>query len=295
MAPAERRPTLKEIHENHERSAKNIAEKNEAPANYRASQTEILLEEMASSFGTSLEQAYLNPYNGAKLVRLTRPILLTHKNTGEKSVLAMQMTRFSLFTIDFNKAVEIYKENAKLPANTSSNRVMERIEAEVKEIYGKDWDSLREVTDNNYVPHLTLGRSRKKFYFAVYKLGLGSPRMKELEPFTIHDVRSSERRTPDIYITFEREPMFFKGQFRQDPDEPDKLRISFPRINQIHNQALDSALRLHPVRYNDADPFRLVNAVNESSLRELDFRFPSELAMGLIQSYLRTVTTGKSL
>ncbi|PIV00981.1 hypothetical protein COS54_01810 [Candidatus Shapirobacteria bacterium CG03_land_8_20_14_0_80_39_12] len=43
---------------------------------YSPSQTEILLEQITTSFGTELGEAYLNPDNGTKLVRLSRPVVL---------------------------------------------------------------------------------------------------------------------------------------------------------------------------------------------------------------------------
>src|SRR3989344_4684954 len=77
---------------------------------YNPSTTEVLLEKICNSFGTELLPAQINPVNGTKLVRISKPAII--KKGGRVRVLQFQYTRFS--PLSSQRMVEVYNENLRL-------------------------------------------------------------------------------------------------------------------------------------------------------------------------------------
>lgn len=259
---------------------------------YDPSRTEILLEEIARSFGTELGEAYLNRDNGTKLVRLSRPLVLTHSSTGERSLLAMQYTRFSPFLLDRETIIRVHKEKTPRDKRKSPEKVMELIGTAIEEKDGSNWDATREVTDTMFIPNIPIVRWRKHFYFAVFRLDSKEDLPEDAQPFTIHEEIVYGRRPSDIHITFTREPLFVSspgfGGVRNDLKSPDSLRFSFPKIYSKHREAISSTNTLHSSERREVVGERGVTY-------EIPSSESSTLTMASIQAYLKKMCVGVTL
>lgn len=296
-------PGIKEKLDNHTRLVLvDISRKTSQTQKYYPSRTELLLEEICASFGTELGQAFINPYNGTRLVRLSKPVVVTHRTTGEKSLIAMRHTRFSPFCWDTGKVVEVYKDNTPGSTRKSSERVTEEIIKRVEERDGSKWNTFETVTDPDYIPNVTVARWRKELYFAVFNLGgnQDEPDPDQLKPFHIHEVGLENQRVPDVYLTFSIQPVFVRRMVEK-PTEGDSLHITFPQMYRRHQLAAQSALSLHPVNKIRANDNYSRNVALYSSTYpggasySFDTDTPRNLTMGFIHSYLRRMTIGTTL
>lgn len=292
----EKVPTTKEaIGENTRSAIIHFPEGKPRTEEYNPSRSEKLLEEICRSFGTELEQAYVDIYNGRKLVRLSKPVVLTNVDTGERNLLVMQSTRFSPFTRDGSKIIEICKNKSKKKLD---DNILEEIGGKIRERDG-EWDPFREVTDNTFIPDVKLARWRKELYFAIFNLAKGQTIPEDMtRSFLIHEHRKG---TPDIHATFYREPLFVKdGWVEKDKDVRDTLRVDFPKIHSRHNEAMGLALGLHPANAIESEkqPGKTLftqeaypTGFSYSLLQDM----PINLTMGLIHSYLKRIVLGSSL
>jgi hypothetical protein len=261
---------------------------------YNPSNSEELLEQICRSFGTELEKAYVIPYNGTKLVRLSKPVALTNLDTGERNLLVMQSTRFSPFCRDQSKIIESYKNNSKKKLD---DKILEEIEEKIKERDG-EWDHFKEITDNKFIPNVALARWRKELYFAIFNLDKNQDVPKEmLKPFIIHE---HMKGIPDIYIVFHRQPQYFKDDWvEKDKDVKDALYVDFPKIHKKQGEAMESALLIHPVNRIEGKQSGTTLFTQDSYPRGASYTLSPDvstnLTMALIQTHLKRITLGNSL
>ncbi len=251
---------------------------------YEPSTTELLLEEMCKSFGTGLLQAEVNPINGTKLVRESKPAIVECPK-GKKRVLQFQYTRFS--PLYSQRMGEVYNKNLSIERGKreiSLESVWKKIEKQHEK-----WDAFEEVTNPRYINNLNLHRWEKRLYFAVYDVENEKGIEKRLKPFLIHEHVQFDGKLPQVHITLGIEPFFAIGQWRENTkDKYDRISIDFPQTNAEHRTCINSALSLHPLN-NLRNP--------EQAFKEDYGRFgenyqihsdvPRELVMGLIAGYLR--------
>jgi hypothetical protein len=129
----------------------NILKSGSLSGEYWPSNSELLLEEMCEYFGTELNQAYVNPVNGAKLVRESKPVKATHRRTGKERLLQFQFTKFS----PFNSAawLDIYNQTRGRRKPLDYDKAMKEIVAQIEE---KGRNQLLELTDSAYVPGMRI-------------------------------------------------------------------------------------------------------------------------------------------
>lgn len=253
--------------------------------------TDELLEELCSSFGSELLPERINPYNGTKAVRLSRPVVLIDSE-GQSRILQAQYTRFS--PLHSYRYVDVYNRNRSMERGKrkiSKGSVNREIEKQ-----HQSWNPRLEMTDTRYIKYLEVARWEKEVYFAVYDLAREPE--EELVPFLIHEEIELDRRLPSLHITLHHEPSFLIGEFRRETGDElyDTLRVSFPETQYQHNQALDSALLLHPVnKLGDGSEFPLFkrDLKRFGEYFEIHSSVPEELTMGLIRGYLRRFCLGK--
>jgi len=283
-----------EIVNNSKRLAKvDVFEKKSPLKEYFPSQTEILLEEMCISFRTKLEQAYVNPINETKLVRLSKPVVVTNRYTGEKNLLAMQYTRFSPLH-DLGEVVEVYRKNNQRSSRKSSEKIVDEIYRRVREKNNGKWDTFREITNVEFIPDVKVGKWRKQFYFALFRLGEKTPE-QEIKPFEIWDRGRVGGNLPDVHITFTREPLFVIGHRRlriEGKEKSDNIYISFPRVWNETISSIEEAQRLCLVNKLDKSEFKQVSS---SSGLDFEISMDSDLTLSFIQRYLNNRCFGTTL
>ncbi len=257
---------------------------------YEPSTTELLLEKICESFGTELLGAYINPINGTKLVRESKPVVILHPNEG-KNVLQFQYTRFSRFRS--NRFVEVYNKN-RARKRRKKEISHESVWKEIKNQH-ENWDAFEEVTNPKYVDNLNMHRWEKELYFAVYDVENEEGIEEKLKPFQIHEHVQFAGKLPQVHITLGIEPFFVIEHMQENTkDKYDRLSIDFPQTNAKHRTCVHSALSLHPLN-NLISP--------ESAFKEDYGRFgetyqihpdvPRKLTMGLIAGYLRNFCLDK--
>lgn len=264
-----------------------ITEKKTQVREYSPSQTERLLEEICLSFKTELKPAYVNPLNGAKLVRLSKPVILTHKETGGKSLLAMQSTRFSPF-FDQNEVARIYN-NMDPKKEDSEEETLTEIEEEIRKRDDKD-NSFRAVTDRNYIPRLSLARWRKEIYFAVFSLD--AVPTEEVKPFMIREYGIGGPGLPDVHLVFRRQPLYLNQGSILNHQRKDSLSFDFPRISRRHDDALGLASSL---LFPDKQDLKSGLTPRTSATYDIDPKAPVTRTMAFIQRYLQRITQGTTL
>jgi hypothetical protein len=261
---------------------------------YNPSTSEELLEQICRSFGTELEKAYVIPYNGTKLVRLSKPVALTNLDTGERNLLVMQSTRFSPFCRDQSKIIELYKNNSKKKLD---DKILEEIEEKIKKRDG-GWDNFKEITDNMFIPEVALSRWRKELYFAIFNLERNQDIPNEmLKPFIVHE---HMKGIPDIYIVFHRQPQYFKDRrVEKDKDVKDTLYVGFPKIYTRQKEAIESALLIHPIDEIKSEQSGTTlftqDGYPKGASYTLSPNVSTNLTMALVQTYIKRLTLGNSL
>ena len=251
---------------------------------YEPSATELLLEQICESFGTELLQAYVNPANGAKLVRESKPVIVEHPN-GRRNFLQVQYTRFS--PLHSSRATEVYNKN----------RVMQKGKREIshasvwKEIrkQHEKWDAFEEVTNPKYIDNLNLYRWEKGLYFAVYDIESKEGIEERLKPFLIHRNVQFNGKLPRIHITFDIEPDFGIAHTREHSGGIyDRIAIDFPQIQAEHGRCVSSALSLHPLnKLREPEKAFRENYGRFGKNYEVKPSVPRQLTMGMIAGYLR--------
>lgn len=264
---------------------------------YYPSRTEILLEEMCISFGTKLEQAYVNPINETKLVRLSKPIVVVNRYTGEKNLLAVQYTRFPPLH-DFEEVVEIYKTYNPRSARKSPEKLEKEIVTKVKEKNNGEWNTFQEITDMDFFPDVRVRKWREEFYFSLFRLGEKMPK-QEIKPFEIWDEGEFEGNLPDVHIIFSKEPLFVIYGTRdriEGKEKSDVIHIGFPRVWAETGSAIKTTLSVHPVdklgRLSNEEKFK---QLYEPSGLGYEICMDSNLALGFIQTYLKNRCFGTTL
>jgi hypothetical protein len=269
---------------------------------YDPSGTERLLEEVCLSFGTELGEAFINPWNGTKLVRTSRPAIVTHRGTGERRALQFQYSRLSPFLRCEGKVIELYREHTK-SRKKSNERVLGDLMEAIKDRNNGQWDVFRDVTDNQFIPGVGVARWPKELYFAVYRLGEAGLPEEELQPFTIHDSLVFRGIMPDVHITFQRQPRFVRHDWIEPtPEAYDGLHFSFPRQQYEHEEAVSSAVSVSPLDKLRAESrdgeqpetFRR-NYFPRTVTHDISSDMSRTLTMGYIQAYLRKLSVGATL
>lgn len=273
----------------HQRLAKLYGEQGES-VTYYPSNSEELLEDICRSFGTTLNEAFID-HGSRHLTRLSKPVVLTSPRTGQRKLFQAQYTRFSPFSRDSAKMAEVYKKNHRVVGKKSDEKILEEMWQELKE---KDNLSLQ-VTDAGFNFSVPLARWRKGFYFALFNLFEGE-QIENPEPFYVFEsgqygLGASQGRRPDLHITFYREPKFIIGQMvESEEDIEDRLYFEWPRTFDEHGLAIRNAGLLHPVTYKNSDSAR-----PSTNLWCIPASEPVSRVMGFIQAYIRNLTTGARL
>jgi len=256
---------------------------------YEVSTSERLLEEICKSFGTELLPAELN---SAGLVRLSRPVALTHSLTGDRKMFQAQWTRFSPFFYDLNTLIAIYRENADNVGRKSDEFLRKEMFERIKE-QNKGTENIvyfKSVTDNTHIPDVHVKTWRKGIYFAISDLGEDED-MSRVKPFFVHDRYTwgeTGNKTPSVHIVFSIGPEFFSNGYRaEESDRNDQLYIDFPKQFKAHEEALSMGIKLHPSSAALEMPKPVCIEIPKSK--------PRELTMGLIHAYLRNTLTGHTL
>jgi len=312
MAPPQELGARREKVPPHLRLAKeNIFEETSELREYSPSTSEVLLEEMCRSFGTELGQAYVNPVGGTKLVRASKPVMVTHDQTGERRLLQSQSTRFSPLWFSRQKVVKVYNQNAEPERKRSWEEVFQEIWSRIQERGGEKPNHFLEVTDRQHIPDVPLHRWPKALYFAVFEIDEKEKvSEEELEPFLIHAVwRFDGRfqgRVPRLSITFNIEPYFVvRGSREPIAKIYDYLSFSFPQISAEHRLNMETALSLHPLNKLDPEKLSSGRSTPEISFKEtfsgfgaayrLFSRIPRKITMAAIQKYLEVECLGERL
>jgi hypothetical protein len=259
---------------------------------YYASNTEVLLEDICKSFGTELMQAYINPINGIKLTRESKPALVMNPD-GKNKVLQFQYTKFTPFFS--SKWFDIYKQNRR--RKISEEGANKNIE---KELEGKNMDFLDTVIDSHCINNLPLHRFQKALYFAVYNLDNKAP--EKLEPFSVYDITRFNGKLPEVHMTLSIEPFFVINQTCENTKQIyDNLRIRFPEADSKHATCTKSALDFHPLYMLDKEKIHGYPDSTFESHCEMHARYqihsqvPRELTMGFIHAYLKKFSLDKGV
>lgn len=219
---------------------------------YLPSRTELLLEEFCRSFGTELLPAYVDLYNGVKLIRLSQPVNVRNEKNDQNFVLAAQYTRFSpLFHPGYmNKVIAIYDEAVyrrpygSVADNTDRvSKVSREIEKKIKE-NSRVLDAFQQVTNNTFIPNVPILRWPKTLYFSAF--AVDKP-IDKLTPFLIHEYGQIHRNPPDVHVAFHREPFFARRNlYREDTGGIfDTLTFDFPALYNKHERAFEAAKSLY--------------------------------------------------
>jgi len=249
---------------------------------YEPSTTELLLEKICRSFGTELLQAYVNPVNGTKLVRESKPTVVEHPN-GKKRVLQFQYTRFS--PLRSSRVSEVYNKNRAMEKGKreiSHESVLREIEKQHEK-----WNAFEAVINPKYINNLNLHRWEKELYFAVYDIENKGIEEK-LKPFLIHEHVQFDGKLPQVHITFHIEPFFVIGMMKESTENIyDRLKIDFPQIYAEHRTCIQSALSLHPLDKLRSPEKAFEEDYGRSESYKIHSSIPRELTMGFIAGYLR--------
>ena len=256
----------------------------EKTGKYTPSTTELLLEQICELFGTELLQAYVNPANGTKLVRISKSAIVESSNR-KKRVLQFQYTRFS--PLHYSEMINVYNQN-RTRRKDGRKILYASILKEIEKQYEK-WDAFEEVTNPTYLDNLNLHRWEKGLYFSVYDIENEEGLEERLNPFLIHEHVHFDGKLPQVHITFKIEPFFEIGAGVENTnDKYDKLNIDFPQTEVEHRICVNSALSLHPL-----DNLKIPESAfkHEYGRFEENYKLhsnvPRELTMGLITAYLR--------
>ena len=244
---------------------------------YNPSTTEVLLEKICNSFGTELLPAQINPVNGTKLVRISKPAII--KKGGRVRVLQFQYTRFS--PLSSQRMVEVYNKNRAVGRRKeiSHDAILKEIEEQ-----HSPWDSIREVTDESYIENLRLHRWPKSLYFAVYDINKGIE--KRIKPFLVHEINTElEGVKPTLCLSLNIEPFFVVRMQREGTkDICDSLDITFPKMREDNDKSFLTALGLHPLQ---GEKFTETHKPTFYGSYKIKANHPRELTMGFIRAYLR--------
>lgn len=182
---------------------------------YQASTSEVLLEEICRSFGTELSPAYINPLNGAKLVRESQPVIVAREQNGQKYLFQFQSTRFSPLNSHREGVVAIYNQTAEPKRNRDWDEVFQEIDARIQERDG-EFKPFLALTNRNYIPDVPLHRWPKTLYFAVFEVDEKEEvSAAELKPFLIHEHGSFRGKLPQAHIELHIEPYFVIRQMME--------------------------------------------------------------------------------
>ncbi len=279
----------------------NIFKKGSRLREYWPSNSELLLEEMCEYFGTELNQAYVNPINGAKLVRESKPVKATHRKTGKERLLQFQFTKFSPFHSD--AWLDVYNQTRGRRKPLDYDNAMKEIEAQIEE---KCWNNLLELTDSSYIPGVTMMRFEKELYFAIFDVTKELPK-EWLKPFLIHsNAPEILDRPPEVWIEYNRKPEFI-GLRKKGDLNYDHLLIDFPQVNKMHSTSMSNAMTSYPMK--NLKPENYIRDSRESENmpvfkdHEIYYRqsynihseIPVEMTMGFIHQYLKSLCLGKTL
>ena len=171
----------------------------EAPKKYIASKSEICLEELCREFGTELLSAEVNPGNGTKLFRLSRPVFVGYQ--GAKAVVQFQIARFSpLLTGGYG---DVYEKNARAERQHVSRDDVDNLIAREH----PQWDVFAEVTNPRYISNVHVKRWKEQVYIALFR-DVDDSLDGKVKPFLIHENFTLQDRRPYLRITLSMPAVF---------------------------------------------------------------------------------------
>lgn len=268
---------------------------------YAPSTSELLLEEICQSFGTELSYARMDSTGSIKLVRNSEPAIFIHPANGKKRDVAFQYIRFPPFHSQ-KKFTEVYNKNRSLFNSMwkeiPQEKILEEIKQVIKKEYNQDFDVIKTVTDNNYIPCSNLTRWEKELSFAFYDINeMSQQELKELLVYRRNNL------TPTLRIRFHIEPYFVIGSMVERKDKIyDTLTIEFPRINRIHESCIEDMLSSHPLNMLNKEKVGDITSVAFIELdRHIKFSYKihsstkRELTMGAIHTYFTKILLEKNL
>lgn len=261
---------------------------------YTPSTSEILLEDLCKKFNTKLLDAELNPVNGYKIVRVSKPVIIDDFMTNRNKLLQCQYTRFEPFF--HNRAFKAYKENTK---KKNAKKFTEEVENDFEKFRARN--RCPEVVMNPYyMKELNVHRWGKELYFAVWDVtddyrGITDDKERQIEPFKVHDVNTIfDNKFADLHMTLSIEPFFVMNQQREDTSKLyDTLRIAFPKTDRTDDVCMrkaNNAFPLDKIIINSADP-KSIRSFEQSTnymtkSHEIHSKVSRSLTMSFIMSYL---------
>lgn len=229
---------------------------------YPVSEFEHSVEQLCNAFYTWPAKAKFNPFEGAKLSRLSDPVILDIPETNQSNLIQFEWTRFSPRAGD-TRGIQVAYARLNEPIEHSIHlhrRIISRRGSA---------NTFLEVTDPQYFPDVTIDQWEEKAYAAVYNLNnlQRLPQQEDLKPFHIfkphttalHKYTANGRGIlPDAHVTLKQNPVI-NSELTDSIGY--RLEFRFPATSKRHEDSVRQALQ-HS-QYGENNPFKIPDMVRQ--------------------------------